>query len=108
MHSEFSGKREEPHPQFHIIRKHIDRAVQDLILDILRKQPEELNYIFKDEEQIESFYQRMIKYWEFNEDYEICSEIQVLGKKLKSSWTRSDIDLVDRESKLVEMFKKHI
>jgi hypothetical protein len=108
MYSDHSSKKNGPHPQFHIIKKHIDRAVQDLFLKALREQPDELSYIFNDTDQIESFCQRMIKYWESNEDYEICSEIQSLSKKFKSNWTKSEIDLESRASKLVEMFKNHI
>lgn len=108
MYSNYNSKNSGPHPQFHIIKKHIDRAVQDLFLSVLRQQPDELKYIFNDTDQIESFCQRMIKYWESNEDYEICSEIQTLSKKFRSSWTKSDIDMESRASKLMEMFKKHI
>lgn len=96
------------HPQFPILKMHIDRAVQDLFLDALRMQPIELRYIFTEESQIDSFCQRMIKYWEESENYEICSEIQELCKKFKQSWEEDQCDPDERSAKLMEIFKLHL
>lgn len=76
----------EDHPQFSVLKNHIDRAVQDLFLVALRTQGEEFIYIFDCEQKIDEFASRMIKYWEVEENYEICAEILVLAKELKSKW----------------------
>jgi len=96
---------EGPHPQFNILRKHIDRAVQDLFLSALRNPPAELNYVFRTEEQIDSFTQRMIKYWESNEDYEICAEIQKLGKNFKKDWKEKSNTEDFEPKKIIDIFK---
>jgi len=76
----------EDHPQFSVLKTHIDRAVQDLFLVALRNQGEEFIYIFDNEQKIDDFASRMIKYWESEENYEICAEILVLTKELKEKW----------------------
>ena len=76
----------EDHPQFSVLKTHIDRAVQDLFLVALRTQGEEFIYIFDSEQKIDDFASRMIKYWEVEENYEVCAEILVLAKELKSKW----------------------
>jgi hypothetical protein len=81
----FGGK---DHPQFDVLKKHIDRAVQDLFLTSLRTQTKDFLYIFDSEDQIEKFILRMIKYWEDNESYEICSEILKLKKKMIPKWKK--------------------
>jgi hypothetical protein len=94
-----------PHPQFKILRRHVNRAVQDLFLKALRNPPEELKYIFKDENQIEMFTQRMIKYWEHHENYEVCAEIQKLGRKFKDRWNENPEDREFEPSKIADIFK---
>ena len=61
----------EDHPQFSVLKNHIDRAVQDLFLGALRTQGEEFIYIFDCEQKIDDFASRMIKYWEVEENYEL-------------------------------------
>lgn len=76
------------HPQFDILKKHIDRAVQDLFLNSLRTQHNDFLYLFEDRDQIEKFVGRMIKYWEKEENYETCAEILKLKKKMISKWKK--------------------
>jgi hypothetical protein len=76
------------HPQFEVLKKHIDRAVQDLFLNSLRSQSRDFLFIFDQEEQIEKFAKRMIKYWEKEENYEICAEIVKLKKKMTTKWKK--------------------
>ena len=76
------------HPQFEVLKKHIDRAVQDLFLSSLRTQDRDFLFIFDNEDQIEKFGQKMIKYWEKEEDYEICSEIVKLKKRMTTKWRK--------------------
>jgi len=82
-----SGNRD--YPQFEVLKKHIDRAVQDLFLNSLRTQHEDFLYIFDNKDQIEKFVQKMIKYWEKEEDYEVCAEILKLKKKMISRWKKA-------------------
>jgi hypothetical protein len=96
---------EGPHPQFSILRKHIDRAVQDLFLSALRNPSEELNYVFRTEDQIDSFTQRMIQYWESHEDYEICAEIQKLGRNFKREWKEKSTPDDFEPKKIIDIFK---
>lgn len=76
------------HPQFEVLKKHIDRAVQDLFLNSLRSQTRDFLFIFDRVDQIEKFAQRMIKYWEKEENYEVCAEIIKLKKKMTSKWKK--------------------
>ena len=76
------------HPQFEVLKKHIDRAVQDLFLNSLRSQSRDFLFIFDQEDQIEKFAKRMIKYWEKEENYEICAEIVKLKKKMTTKWKK--------------------
>lgn len=81
--------KDQNHPQFEILKKHIDRAVQDLFLNSLRTQNRDFLYIFDSKNQIEKFIKRMITYWEKEEDYETCSEIIKLKKKMISKWKKT-------------------
>jgi len=74
------------HPQFSLIKKHIERSVQDLFLTSLREQPEEMVYVFTEEEQIEKFKSRILSYWEQYEEYEICQEVSEKIQDLKERW----------------------
>jgi hypothetical protein len=90
---EFGLEREEApvrHPQYDILKKHIERSVQDMFLSTLRNQPIELIFIFENENQIDGFSDRVLKYWEGLEKYEICSEVIELSKQLKEKWKNRD------------------
>jgi hypothetical protein len=81
---------DQKHPQFDLIKKHIERAVQDLFLDSLRNETDQLTHLFLNEDQIESFVNRLLKYWEDLEDYETCNEIISLSEKFKEKWQFRD------------------
>lgn len=87
--SDWGSSGKEGYPQFDVLKKHIDRAVQDLFLDSLRSQHNDFIYLFDDQNQIEKFINKMIKYWEKEENYEICAEILKLKKKMINKWKRS-------------------
>lgn len=80
------GSSFEGHPQFSILKIHIERAVQDLFLNALRTQSPDFLQIFESESKIEDFCCRMISFWEREENYEICAEILKLKKQLKEDW----------------------
>ena len=81
------------HPQFSLIKKHIERSVQDLFLTSLREQPEEMVYVFTEDDQIEKFKSRMLEYWEKFEEYEICQEISDRTEDLKQRWKERDTEV---------------
>jgi hypothetical protein len=81
------------HPQFSLIKKHIERSVQDLFLTSLREQPEEMVYVFTEEEQIEKFKSRILSYWEKFEEYEICQEVSEKIQDLKERWKARDTEV---------------
>ena len=94
------------HPQFEIIKKHIERAVQDLFIDSLRSKTNDLLYVFNDEAQIESFTERILNYWESLEDYEICKEVLELSKEFKERWkNRESIEESPSISRIRNLFK---
>ncbi len=95
----------EDHPQFNVLKNHIDRAVQDLFLVALRTQGEEFLHIFDSESKIEDFSRKMIKYWEAEESYETCAEILVLTKELKSKWRSLPKKKADREKEIRQWLK---
>lgn len=78
------------HPQHNILKCHIERAVQDLFLEALRNQPIELFYVFETEEQIDSFIDRILSYWEKIEKYEICQEVVGLSEEFRNKWVDRD------------------
>jgi len=80
------------HPQFELLKKHIERAVQDLFLESLRLQSQELLYIFTDEPQIDAFVKRILSYWEELENYETCQEVVKLSKKFKKKWGSRNLE----------------
>lgn len=86
--SEFSL--DDKHPQFALIKKHIERAVQDLFLDSLRNDMDTLVHAFTNEDQIDGFVERILKYWEVLEDYEVCKEVISLSKTFKKRWKNRD------------------
>jgi hypothetical protein len=81
---------DEKHPQFGLIKKHIERAVQDLFLDSLRNDGDTLVHIFSNEQQIDGFIEKILKYWEILEDYEICKEVIHLSSSFKEKWGKRD------------------
>lgn len=87
---QFEG--ENSHPQFALIKKHIERAVQDLFLDSLRKKSNDLLYVFNNEEQIDAFVDRILKYWEALENYEICKEVLSLTSDFKERWRNKETE----------------
>ena len=95
----------EDHPQFSVLKSHIDRAVQDLFLVALRTQGKEFLHVFDSEKKIDLFTSRMLKYWEAEECYEICSEILALSKELKSKWRSLPKKKADREKEIREWLK---
>jgi hypothetical protein len=86
----FIGGETPKHPQHNILKGHIERAVQDLFLEALRNQPIELFYVFETVEQIDSFVNRILSYWEKLEKYEICQEVVKLSKEFKLKWDDRD------------------
>jgi hypothetical protein len=78
------------HPQFKVIKKHIERSVQDLFLETLRNQSDELVHVFNDNDQIEKFKKRMLTYWETFEEYEICQEVSERMVGFKEKWENRD------------------
>ena len=81
-----SGYPIDKHPQYSILKRHIERSVQDLFLISLRNQNDDIFYVFETVEQIDAFLGRMLKYWEKYEKYETCQEIVKLGNELKDKW----------------------
>jgi hypothetical protein len=81
----------EDHPQHAILKKAIDRAVHDIFLQALREQHNEFLSIFESEDKIEDFVSRTLKYWETEEIYEICAEIQKLKKQVIQKWKEMPI-----------------
>jgi hypothetical protein len=96
------------YPQFDILKRHIDRAVQDLFLNSLRTQHKDFFYIFDNMDQIESFTKRMLKYWEKEENYEICSEILKLKKKMITKWKRAMAKDLNEGEELKEWLKSSL
>ena len=94
------------HPQFDVIKKHIERAVQDLFIDSLRTKTDDLLYVFNDESQIDSFTKRILNYWEELEDYEVCKEVLGLSKEFKERWkNRESVEESPSISRIKNLFK---
>jgi hypothetical protein len=94
------------HPQFEVIKKHIERAVQDLFIDSLRSKTNDLLYVFNDETQIDGFTERILNYWEGLEDYEVCKEVLDLSKDFKERWkNRETVEESPSISRIKDLFK---
>ena len=94
------------HPQYDILKKHIERSIQDIFLSSLKEKSDDLIYVFDNHEQIDSFISRMLKYWENLEKYETCMEIKDLSKPLKRKWeNRAAIDPGEASVKIKDIFK---
>jgi hypothetical protein len=88
------GSSFEDHPQHAVLKKNIDRAVHDIFLQALREQHNEFLSIFESENKIEDFVSRTLKYWEEEEKYEICAEIQKLKTQVIQKW--KGMPLIDK------------
>lgn len=96
------------HPQFEVIKKHIERAVQDLFIDSLRSKTNDLLYVFNDESQIDGFTERILNYWERLENYEVCKEVLDLSKDFKERWkNRESVEESPSISRIKDLFKSH-
>jgi len=95
----------EDHPQYTVLKCHVERAVQDLFLSALRSQHDEFIYIFDSEKKIEDFCARMIKYWELEEIYETCSEILVLRSEVIEKWKNIPVSKRGQEMVIREWLK---
>jgi hypothetical protein len=94
------------HPQFEVIKKHIERAVQDLFIDSLRSKTDDLLYVFNEESQIDGFTERILNYWEGLEDYEVCKEVLDLSKEFKERWrNRESVEESPSISRIKNLFK---
>jgi hypothetical protein len=94
------------HPQHSILKKHIERCIQDIFLNSLRERADDLVYVFDNDEQIDLFINRMLKYWEGVEKYETCMEIKNLSSPLRDKWrTRGVIDPGEASIKIKDIFK---
>jgi hypothetical protein len=94
------------HPQFEVIKKHIERAVQDLFMDSLRSKTDDLLYVFNEESQIDGFTERILNYWEELEDYEVCKEVLDLSKEFKERWkNRESFEESPSISRIKNLFK---
>lgn len=94
------------HPQFEIIKKHIERAVQDLFIDSLRSRTDDLLYVFNEESQIDGFTERILNYWEGLEDYEVCKEVVDLSKDFKKRWrNRESVEESPSISRIKNLFR---
>lgn len=94
------------HPQYNILKKHVERSIQDIFLSSLREKTDDLVYVFDNQEQIDLFVSRMLKYWEKLEKYETCMEIKDLSEPLKSKWeNRGVINPGEASIKIKDIFK---
>jgi hypothetical protein len=94
------------HPQYDVLKKHVERSIQDIFLNSLRDRMGDLVYVFDNTEQIDSFIERMLKYWERVENYETCLEIKNLSEPLKNKWkNRGTIDPGEASIKIKDIFK---
>jgi hypothetical protein len=94
------------HPQRELIKYLIERSVQDIFLNSLRNNREEIVYIFTNEDQIDEFIDRMVKYWEDLEDYEKCIEIKSLKQHLKDLLKKVPI-VADEQLKNIKEWLKY-
>jgi len=77
------------HPQSSLLKVHIERATHDIFFASLVNQSIELFYLFETKEQIDSFLNRMLLYWEREEEYEKCSDVVSFGASLMELWESS-------------------
>lgn len=101
----FYTSKKEDHPQQDILKRHIERAVQDLFLTALKEKSDQLIHIFSTKAQIDGFIQRMLEYWEELENYETCIEINELSKKFRRRWAYHNKKKPQQELDDVEKIK---
>ena len=65
-------------------------------------------FIFDRVDQIEKFAQRMIKYWEKEENYEVCAEIIKLKKKMISKWKKIMAEDTNEGEEIKEWLKSSL
>lgn len=93
------------HPQYDILKKHVERCIQDMFLEALRSQPPELLFVFQSEEQIDAFVKKILSYWEGLEIFEICQEVLELSKNFKAKWKlRGNIGPGDGSARIIDIF----
>ena len=94
------------HSQHEILKKHVERSIQDIFLNSLRDRMNDLVYVFDNPDQIDSFIGRMLNYWERVENYETCLEIKNLSVPLKTKWeNRGTIDPGEASIRIKDIFK---
>jgi hypothetical protein len=97
------------HPQYDILKKHVERSIQDIFFSSLKERSDDLIYIFDNVEQINAFINRMLKYWESIESYEICMEIKKLAEILRIKWlNRGPIEPGESSIKIKDIFKSSL
>ena len=107
MNPYYDNEMHEMHPQYDILKKHIERSIQDIFLDSLKNKSDKLVLAFENVEQINSFGDRILKYWETLEDYQKCKDIVDLIKKLKDDWRNLAVNMdLDRGFMLSDLFNK--
>jgi len=108
MEQYFENEMYNLHPQYEILKKHVERSVQDIFIDGLKNKMDNLIFAFENEDHIDLFSDRMLKYWEQLEDYEKCKEIVSLISKLKESWrNRESLDNLDQKFIIADLFKNN-
>lgn len=106
MEQYFDSGMYELHPQYDLLKKHVERSVQDIFIDGLKNKMNNLVFAFDTENHIDLFSNRMLKYWEELEDYEKCNEIVLLISKLKEIWrNRDSLDTLDKNFIISDLFK---
>jgi hypothetical protein len=106
MGPDYSGGMYEMHPQYQLLKKHVERCVQDIFMDGLKNRQEKLVLAFENEDQIDLFSNRLLKYWEDLENYEKCEEIVCLIEELKNTWKKyENIEGMDRNFMIADLFK---
>lgn len=97
------------HPQSVILKKHIERATHDIFFASLKKQSIEFFFLFETKDQIEKFLEKMLEYWENEEEYEKCIEVVELGKSLVKLWeNREDEEYGSSAKRFVDWLNSSI
>jgi hypothetical protein len=74
------------HPQFDILKSHVERCIVDMFYLVLRDKPHQIFHVFENENQIDQFSKRVLSYWEKFEDFEMCQDVLRLTNEFKSEW----------------------
>jgi hypothetical protein len=95
------------HPQYEILETHVKRCVNDIFLDLIRRQPTELLYIFGGTDDIDAFKKRSLEYWEGEEKYEICNELLILFDAFEKKWLNKNApELTQGEYRINDLFNQ--